>query len=429
LIAIKNGKIVTPTEVIEGQILLLEQDQIVGFTDSLDHADAVERVVNAHGRYVIPGIIDVHSDKIEQYIQPRPTSQMDFEFALKICERNLLSAGITTMYHSISLYADSFFGKSPLRTKESVYQIANLLTGIHHREHLIRHRFHLRIEIDNLAAYDIAREMIESGKVQLISFMDHTPGQGQYSSIAMYRNAIMGYNGDEMIEIGFDGILEHHRNKSTLSFEQLKELAALAHDHNIPVASHDDDTAEKLALNKELGVDISEFPITLETAKTAKEMGFHTVVGAPNILRGSSHSGNMSAADAILNDSADILCSDYYPEAILSSVFRMHTQHQVPLPRMVNLATLGPAKALRTEKGYGSIEPGKKADILALDLSHSAQVPTTDPASALVHSTHRSDIAMTMVGGKILYKDGDWTCADGAEPKARNVEIRRKLRR
>ena len=110
MIAIKNGKIVAPDQIIEGKTLLLEHDRIWGFSDSLDAADGVadgvEKVVDAHWRYVLPGLIYVHSDKIEQYIQPRPTSQMDFEFALKVCERDLLSAGITTMYHSLSLYRD-----------------------------------------------------------------------------------------------------------------------------------------------------------------------------------------------------------------------------------------------------------------------------------------------------------------------------------
>ena len=368
MIAITNGKIVTPDKVIEGKIMLLENGRIFGFCDSLDDTEHIEKVVNAHGRYVLPGIIDVHSDKIEQYIQPRPTSQVDLEFALKICERDLLSAGITTMYHSISLFKDEIFGKSPLRTKDSVQKIADLIANIHLRNHLIHHRFHLRIEIDNLEAFDIARDMISQDKVHMISFMDHTPGQGQYNDLAMYHDAVIKYGGKEIETMGFDGILEHHKTKSMLSFEQLKELSALAHEKRITVASHDDDTDKKLALNKEIGVDISEFPTTLEVAKLAKEHGFYTVIGAANILRNGSHSGNLSAAVAVVYDCADIICSDYYPAAILHSIFMMHTKYGVPLPQMVNRATLNPAKATRTDMEYGSIEPGKKADLLIVDV-------------------------------------------------------------
>ena len=372
MIAIKNGKIVMPEKIIEDKILLLNHDRVFGFADSLDGVDGVERVVNAHGRYIIPGLIDVHSDKIEQYIQPRPTSQVDFEFALKICERDLLGAGITTMYHSISLFGDEFFGSSPLRTKESVQKIADLIAGIHLRNHLIHHRFHLRIEIDNLEAYGIVRDMIEQGKVQQISFMNHTPGQGQYRTIAAYQATVSKYNGKhngkEVNALNADELQEYHAKKPKLSFEQLKELTRLAHDKGIPVASHDDDTPEKLEENQKIGVDISEFPISMETAKSAKAHGFYTVMGSANILRGSSHSGNLSATDAVLEDCADIICSDYYPAAILHSIFHMHDKYEVPLTQMVNKATLNPAKAMRTDKDYGSIETGKKADLLIVDI-------------------------------------------------------------
>jgi len=368
MIAIKNGKIVTPVEVLEGLILLLDQDRIHGFCDNLKDADDIERVVNAHGRYIIPGIIDIHSDRLEQYIQPRPTSQMDFEFALKVFERDLLSAGITTMYHSIALYNDEFFGASSLRTKENVQKIADLIANLQFRNHLIHHRFHLRIEIDNLEAFDIARDLIEQEKVHLLSFTDHTPGQGQYSSLAMYHDAISKYNGKEIGELGFDWVLEHHKNKQILSLDDLIELASLANEKGITVASHDDDSEKKLALNKKIGVNVSEFPITLETAKAAKRHGFYTVVGAANILRGCSHSGNMSAAEAVLEDCADILCSDYYPAAILNSIFLMHINEGIKLPQMVNKATLNPAKALRIDRNYGSLVTGKKADILIVEI-------------------------------------------------------------
>jgi alpha-D-ribose 1-methylphosphonate 5-triphosphate diphosphatase len=368
LIAIENGKIVTPGRVIEGKILLLERDRILGFRDGPGGADDVETVISAHGRYVMPGLIDVHSDKIEQYIQPRPTSQMDFEFALKVCERDLLSAGITTMYHSVSLFKDEFFGKCPLNLKENVQKIADLISDIYSRNHLIHHKLHLRIEIDNLEAFDIASNMIEQGKVHLISFMDHTPGQGQYRDLAIYHDTISKYNGKEIDALGFEGVIDYHKNKDTMSFEQLKELTSLAHEKGIAVASHDDDTEKKLALNKNIGVDVSEFPITLDAAKSAKSRGFYTVVGSANILRGSSHAGNLSASEAILGDAADIICSDYYPAAILHSIFYMYAKYGVALPQMVNKATLNPAKAMKTDKDYGSLEPGKKADLLIVDM-------------------------------------------------------------
>lgn len=365
--AIVNGKIITQGSILADKILIIDGDRIAGFANSIDPA-GFERVVNAHGRYVMPGFIDIHSDRIEQFIQPRPTALMGFELGMKACERELLSQGITTMYHSLSLCRDEFFGAKAIRQKENVKKLADLIGDIHNRYHLIHHRFHLRIEIDNLDAFDIAKEMIESHLVHEISFMDHTPGQGQYKSLEVYEKTLSGYGGSEYLKLGFEGVLEYHEHKETLTFHQLKELAALAHEHGIAVASHDDDCVEKLEINRRLGVDISEFPITLQTARAAKTFGFYTVVGAPNILLGGSHSGNMSAAEAIEADCADILCSDYYPAALLHGVFIMHENFDIPLWEMAKKVSLNPAKAVRLDGDYGSLDVGKKADILIVEV-------------------------------------------------------------
>ena len=365
MIAIINGRIITPEHIVEDKVLLVEGEAIVGLTDDVEDADTI---VDAHKRFIMPGIIDMHSDKIEQYIQPRLTSLLDFEFALKTCERDLLGAGITTMYHSISLFKGEEFGKGLLSSKENVQRIADLIATIHTRYHLIHHRLHLRIEIDNFEALDIVRDMIDQGVVHLVSFMDHSPGQGQYRNLEIYQRAVIKFDGKSVDEIGMDNLMEYHKNKETLSLSQMRELAEFAHEKGIAVASHDDDTSEKLAVNKQLRVDISEFPVSLEIAKDAKEHGFYTVVGSANILRGSSHSGNLSATEAILNDCGDIICSDYYPAAVLSSVFHMNEKFGVALPEMVRKVSLNPAKALRIDDEYGSIEAGKRADLLIVDL-------------------------------------------------------------
>ncbi|MGN0584732.1 MAG: alpha-D-ribose 1-methylphosphonate 5-triphosphate diphosphatase, partial [Ruminococcus sp.] len=251
----------------------------------------------------------------------------------------------------------------------------------------LHHRFHLRIEIDNIEAYDIAKEMMERGLVHEISFMDHTPGQGQYRSLEVYHDTLDKYHSMENEGMTFDEVLKYHKDKDMLSFEQLKELADMAHEKNITVASHDDDTAEKLKINQSLGVDISEFPITEDAAKIAHNMGFYTVAGAPNILLGGSHSGNMSAADAIVHGCADILCSDYFPQAILQSLFVMRDKYEQPLPEMVKKSTLNPAKAMKIDGDYGSIENGKKADIIIADI--------VDGYPAVTH---------VMVDGKLVSK-------------------------
>lgn len=365
MIAIINGKIVAPDLVLEDKVLLIEGDRIVGISDCCLDCDDV---LDANGGYITPGFIDLHSDRIEQCILPRPTSMLDFELALKECESELLHLGITTMYHSLTLYKDDTFGKSPIRTKENVQRLAELIENVHSRRHLIRHRFHLRIEIDNFDAYDIAKEMIESGRVHEISFMDHSPGQGQYRNLEVYHKTLSLYKGQALTNQDFAQILEYHETKDILSIEQMQALTAVAHQRGIAVASHDDDTLEKLKLNEQIGVDICEFPITLETAAAAKQLGLQVVVGAPNILLGGSHSGNMSAATAIQEGCADIICSDYYPPAILHSIFIMAEQYDIPINVMFNMATRNPAQAVKLDQDYGSINVGKKADLLVVEL-------------------------------------------------------------
>ena len=152
-----------------------------------------------------------------------------------------------------------------------------------------------------------------------------------------------------------------------LSFDQLKALADLACARGLPVASHDDDTVEKLALNRALGVTVSEFPITLEVAKEARKAGFMTVVGAPNILLGGSHSGNLSALEAIREEAADVLVSDYYPQALLHAMFRLYKKEGFPLWEAARYVTLNPAKAVGMDSEIGSLEKGKLADLLIVD--------------------------------------------------------------
>lgn len=363
-IALVNGRVVSDERILEGHTVFLADDRIVDVSGSTPAA--TDEVRDVGGAYIMPGFIDVHADYIEHIAAPRPTSVMDFELALREAERELITHGVTTMFHSLAIYDFTEFMPSPIRSPEHTRRLIGLIDTTHHNKHMIRHRFHARFELDNLGRVDELCGYIRDGIVHLISFMDHTPGQGQYRNLEVYRRTLKGYRTltDEQV----DGIIRDSQAREKLTIEAVQSIAKLAREHNIAIASHDDDTVEKLQLVTRFGTTISEFPITIDVAREARRLGMHTVAGAPNILLGGSHSGNLSAAEAILDGSVDILCSDYYPAALLHGVFVMHRKHGLDLAEMVRLVTINPARAVNMDHEIGSIAPGKKADLLVVDV-------------------------------------------------------------
>jgi len=181
----------------------------------------------------------------------------------------------------------------------------------------------------------------------------------------VFSQTLKGYQ--DLTDSDVQTIIKERQNTSFMTIEKIKEVANIAIAKGIAVASHDDDDVAKIELVKSFGTTISEFPITLEVAQKAKEMGLQTVAGAPNILLGGSHSGNLSAAEAIAHGSIDILCSDYYPAALLHAVFELHEKHGFELHQMFRMVTINPAKAVLMDDELGSIKPGKKADLLIIE--------------------------------------------------------------
>ena len=371
-----NAVVVTPEELLHRHAVITREDTIVSILpmDDLNSYDkGGEEMIyfDARGGYIMPGFIDIHSDYIEGILQPRPTCLMEFETGLREAEKQLLGHGVTTIYHSLSLMNTSgATGKHSFRNKENLEKLVGLIKDFHEGYHLIRHRFHARYEIDNIGIYDYLVDLLNHGAVHQLSFMDHTPGQGQYRNLEVFAKSYntwgISYSGRTMEEI-----LAEAKSKPVASHEMLKRLAALAHERNIPLASHDDDTLEKLSLMKnEFGVQITEFPIELEVAKKAHDEGILTVVGAPNVMLGGSHSGNLSAIDAIRAGTADILCSDYYPASLLHSAFRLEEEGILSLPAAVRMLTLNPARAMGIDAEYGAVEVGKKADLLVIRKIH-----------------------------------------------------------
>ncbi|WP_256709404.1 alpha-D-ribose 1-methylphosphonate 5-triphosphate diphosphatase [Paenibacillus sp. FSL H8-0548] len=382
---ITNGKVVLPEHVAQAAVAIID-GRIAAIIDNeqsvkdwlLQYPSA--KVVDAKQQYVLPGLIDIHCDAIEKEVQPRPNTLFPLNMALLEFERKLPVHGITTMYHSLSLGV----GLS-LRGDHLLTGMVDLINSYRTKRSMIRNRIHLRFEVSYLAGMPIVERYLKERAIDYLSFMDHSPGQGQYREPGSFERYVMKNQGvsiDEVRVIVEDLIVRRQQ----VDQEQLQKLSEIAQMHGIAIASHDDDSRQKVEESAGLQVSVCEFPINLETARHAVELGLHVCVGAPNVVRGASHDKNLRAVDAIRSGAADILCSDYHPASMLTAVFKLHDEGIAALPAAVRMASLNAAQALGAGSELGSIELGKAADIIIVD--------RYDDLPWVTH---------TIVGGQLVY--------------------------
>lgn len=356
-IFIKNATIVLRDTILEESNLFIEDGFIRSINSDISHAD---EVIDLRGDLLMPGMIDIHCDALEKEVEPRPNVHFPLDFACAQADKRNAAAGITTVYHALS-FAHEELG---VRNNDFAAEVAR---AVHKwQPHaLVDNRVHCRYEITDETGVPILKNLLEDDLMHMISMMDHTPGQGQFKDMAAYKNYLsrMYKKTDEEI----DDIVTRKAASASGAFERMKELSALAHQRNISVASHDDDSVERVATMSEIGADISEFPINLEAAKAAKAANMSTVFGAPNILRGKSQSGSMKAIEAIENGVADCLCADYSPAALIVAIFKIPQLIDMSLVDAIKLVTLNPAKAARLSD-RGEIAVGKRADLVAVSL-------------------------------------------------------------
>ena len=358
---IKNATVITPHEILNNASVLVEHGIITHIAEHIDEKYAI-KIIDADGDILMPGIIDIHTDAMDAEIVPRTGADIPINIAFRELERKMSGCGLTTVYHSMHLGYDAAQVHSNSKYSrdevfETVYRAAKGKT-------LLNNKIHLRFELTGVNAYETCFDLMDKGHIDLLSVMDHTPGQGQITkqqAIDFFMR--MGKSKEEAIKD-----IEERANGPIIAGEKLEALIKHAQKLHIPVASHDDDTIEKVDYMHSLGVNICEFPINMQTARHAAKLGMHVIGGASNILRGGSLSGNLSMKEAVLNGSVDSLCSDYYPPAILHSIFKLHHEDRVSLNEAVNLATLYPAKAAYIDNHTGSIETGKDADLLIVKL-------------------------------------------------------------
>ena len=377
-LGIINGQIIKPDGVIEKGCVGIEDGRIIDIRDTLP--DTSGNVIDANGGYVMPGIIDIHGDDMETAISPRSSSQFPADFALLQLDRINAVCGITTKLHAITYFEDELKGRHVGLSKEIAKAIAVCRYGL-----LTNHFLHVRCDIST--DLEDVLEVIESPLVKLISFLDHTPGQGQFSDPEQYREYHKRIYGLSDVEI--DGIIRKKLRYANKKVQNMREVARKALAKWISIASHDDDSSQKVELVHSIGARISEFPVTLDAANRTRELGMTICMGAPNVVLGRSTSGNLSSIQAVTAGLVDVLCSDYNPASMLYSPFILWKQGILTLSDAVKMVTLNPAKAVGMDYATGSIEIGKRADILVVNEQMGIPV-----------------VARTIVSGEVVYAAG-----------------------
>ena len=312
------------------------------------------------GDLVIPGLVELHTDNVERHIEPRPRVDWPHLSALIAHDAEVAGVGVTTVFDAMRV--GSIHAGAKGRYKEYARTLADeLLTARAQGFFKISHFLHLRAEICSETLLEELAAFGSADRVGIVSLMDHTPGQRQFRDMDTLKNYVAKKRG--MNDAEFE---EHVANLLQLQarFGEAHEKGAITQARRLDavLASHDDTTADHVATSAANGVNFAEFPTTIEAAQTCKDLGIAIMMGAPNLIRGGSHSGNVAAEDLARCDLLDILSSDYVPSALLLAAFRLATIWD-DLPRAIATVTRNPAKAARLSD-RGCLEVGKRGDVL-----------------------------------------------------------------
>ncbi len=312
------------------------------------------------GDYLLPGLVELHTDNLERCLFPRPGVRWAAETAVLAHDRDLVAAGITTVCDAIAI-GDIHPG-SP-RLTHFAPMIDTVLHGCAAHRFVADHRLHLRCELSYRAVVEVVEQYIHHPRLTLLSLMDHAPGQRQFGCLDQFTTYYSGKHGVRPRQIPtLIQSWQHERHQYGAA--NRRALVRLAQRYGVCLASHDDTTCAHVRQAAQDQVAIAEFPTTLDAARMARQFGMRLVVGAPNIVLGGSQSGNVSALTLYQQDLVDILSSDYAPQSLLQAAFAIARETGHPLYQVIALMTLNPARALGLESDRGSLAIGKQADLV-----------------------------------------------------------------
>src|ERR1700733_4045811 len=351
-----NAILVLPDATLHGTLVVRDgriSDVQPGHSEALPAHDL-------DGDYLIAGIVDTHTDNLERQGQPRSPARWPSRPAMVAHDAQCAAAGVTTVFDALCL-GDLGFDKERMRTfQDGVVDLDALNdAGLLKSEHFL----HLRCEVPALDMLALLDTVADHVLVRIVSLMDHSPGVGQYADLDFYR-ALRRRGGvdDAYIE---QRIGELQAQREQMRIPNRRALLARIAGRNIAIASHDDRTEQEVAENAADGIGISEFPVTMDAALAAKAAGMQVIAGAPNIVRGGSHSGNVAASALLETGAVDAFASDYVPNSLVEAAFQC--AQRIGLPQAVSLVTDRPARLAGLDD-RGRLERGQRADLVRVRL-------------------------------------------------------------
>jgi alpha-D-ribose 1-methylphosphonate 5-triphosphate diphosphatase len=355
----KNAAIMLREEIVHGSVAVScgkVRDVSTGVTGAAGE--------DLEGDLLVAGLVELHTDHLETHLQPRPKVRWPAASAVAAFDAQIAASGITTVFDCVRVGRDI----DNASERDDIFQVVSTLFDAGERGSLrTDHKLHVRCEVcaDNVVS--LVGELIGRYPVHLMSLMDHTPGARQFRAIEIWRTYYGRKSGMPFEEL--DKLIARKTEQYERNYERnRKELVRLAVEHGLVLASHDDTTVEHVEESIADAVAIAEFPTTLEAARHSHAANLRVVMGAPNLVRGGSHSGNVAAETLAREGVLDILSSDYVPVSLLLGAFEIARRIEgYGLPRAVQTVTLNPALAAGLAD-RGEIAPGKRADLVRVQV-------------------------------------------------------------